>query len=29
MELLMTVAIISYIIYLRYYADLRTKSDKE
>ncbi len=25
----MTVAIISYIIYLRYYADLRTKSDKE
>lgn len=29
MELLMTVAIVSYIIYLRYYADLRTKSDKE
>lgn len=29
MELLMTVAIISYIIYLRYYADLRTESDKE
>lgn len=25
----MTVAIISYIIYLRYYADLRTESDKE
>ena len=25
----MTVAIISYIIYLRYYADLRTKSDRE
>lgn len=25
----MTVAIVSYIIYLRYYADLRTKSDKE
>ncbi len=29
MEILITVAIISYIIYLRYYADLRTESDKE
>ena len=29
MELLMMVAIISYIIYLRYYADLRVESDKE
>lgn len=29
MEILVTVAIVSYIIYLRYYADLRTKSEKE
>ncbi len=29
MELLITIAIFSYIIYLRYYADLRTKADKE
>ncbi|GAB3261739.1 hypothetical protein GCM10027347_26950 [Larkinella harenae] len=29
MEILVTVAIISYIIYLRYYADLRTPSEKE
>lgn len=29
MEILVTVAVISYIIYLRYYADLRTESDKE
>ncbi|KAB7726134.1 hypothetical protein F5984_24975 [Rudanella paleaurantiibacter] len=29
MELLITFAIISYIIYLRYYADLRTSADKE
>ncbi|AQG81111.1 tetratricopeptide repeat protein [Spirosoma montaniterrae] len=29
MEILITVAVISYIIYLRYYADLRTPSDKE
>ena len=29
MEILVTVAVISYIIYLRYYADLRTGSDRE
>lgn len=29
MEILITVAVISYIIYLRYYADLRTEADKE
>lgn len=29
MEILVTVAVISYIIYLRYYADLRTEADKE
>lgn len=29
MEILITVAVISYIIYLRYYADLRTESDRE
>ncbi|MFD1139980.1 tetratricopeptide repeat protein [Larkinella insperata] len=29
MEILVTAAVISYIIYLRYYADLRTKSEKE
>lgn len=29
MELLIAIAIFSYIIYLRYYADLRTKADKE
>lgn len=29
MELLITIAIFSYIIYLRYYADLRSKADKE
>lgn len=29
MEILLTVAVISYIIYLRYYADLRTESDRE
>ena len=29
MELLITIAIVSYIIYLRYYADLRVQSDKE
>lgn len=29
MEILVTIAVISYIIYLRYYADLRTDADKE
>ena len=29
MEILITTAIISYIVYLRYYADLRTNADKE
>lgn len=29
MEIIVTVAIISYILYLRYYADLRTPSEKE